>query len=145
MLCTVNTRLAKELPKSESWASEHFEVYARYLNERPLISYALGYLKRHLRECAQVAGIPRLVSQLCEKLTNNPTAYLLENWVASGMVQTLDHERRGHVRDFRNRLLRTATRMKFPRVVEVLLIAGAEVDDSWNGRTSLIVSAENGD
>jgi len=42
MLCAANTTLANKLPSIKYWTPEHFEAYARYLNERPLISYAIS-------------------------------------------------------------------------------------------------------
>jgi hypothetical protein len=79
ILCAANTRLAEELPKREPWVSGRFEAYVRYLNERPLVNYALSYLKKHLLHCGQVTGIQRFISQFREQLTNNPTSYLLES------------------------------------------------------------------
>jgi hypothetical protein len=104
MLLTVHTALSKELLGSKSWASEHFEAYVQYLNKRPFIRYALGYLKRHLHECGEVTGIPQLVSQLREQATNTPTSYLLGSWAAPDWVQTADYEQRSYSKEFRNRL-----------------------------------------
>ncbi|KAH8696888.1 hypothetical protein GQ44DRAFT_633885, partial [Phaeosphaeriaceae sp. PMI808] len=48
MLFPANTSLAEISGGIESWTSEHLEVYARYLNKRPLATYALCYLKHHI-------------------------------------------------------------------------------------------------
>ncbi|KAF8245984.1 hypothetical protein K440DRAFT_554537, partial [Wilcoxina mikolae CBS 423.85] len=46
-ICAANTSLQSILPNTESWTRKHFEVYARYLNERPLVNYALSHFKHH--------------------------------------------------------------------------------------------------
>ncbi|KAF2191299.1 hypothetical protein K469DRAFT_808477 [Zopfia rhizophila CBS 207.26] len=48
MFCAANTSLAEILLDIKSWTSEHFEVYAQYLDKRPLANYALCYLKHHI-------------------------------------------------------------------------------------------------
>ncbi|KAF8531181.1 hypothetical protein BDD12DRAFT_767460, partial [Trichophaea hybrida] len=52
MLCATNFTVANEIPNVESWMSNHFEAYARYLKDRPLINYALSHLKQHLDNCS---------------------------------------------------------------------------------------------
>ncbi|KAF2183361.1 hypothetical protein K469DRAFT_786021, partial [Zopfia rhizophila CBS 207.26] len=48
MFCAANTSLAEISLDIKSWTSEHFEVYAQYLDKRPLANYALYYLKHHI-------------------------------------------------------------------------------------------------
>jgi ankyrin repeat protein len=93
-------------------------------------------------------GIQQLAAQLCAQPTNHPISYLLERWatpIFSASQILLAHEQQVYAENFRKALLHTATRMQFSRVVEVLLIAGAEVDAYMHGKTPLIVAAENGD
>jgi hypothetical protein len=136
MLCA----LSNALPNSESG---DFEAYVKYLDERPFINYALSYFNKHLGECSSDRGVSQLLSLLSKQLTNNPTSYLLEN---SGWGQTLvAHEQQDCAKDFRNTLLHTATKMKLSRVVEVSLMAGAELENCLQSKTPLIVSAEGGD
>ena len=146
MLCVANTTLANKLPDIKSWTSKHFELYAQYLNEKPLINYVLCHLKHHIDGSCQAVYILRFVSQFVEELTDNPAAYLLESWVSTHLNKTLPgHELGEAAKDFRNRLLHVAVRMRFPGVAEVLLIASAQVEAQLQGKTPLIVSAEIGD
>lgn len=104
-LCAANTTLANKLPDIKSWTSKHFELYAQYLNERPLTNYALCHLKHHIDGSCQAANILRFVSQFVEELTGNPAAYLLESWVRTHLNKTLPgHELGEAAEDFRNRL-----------------------------------------
>jgi len=149
ILCATNTKLQNELPKNaDSWNTEHFEAYAQYLKDRPFINYVLSNLKPHMDDCAHEGNVSSFVSQLTGRLTASPAFYLLEGWVDSHLNITLPgHERSGpgSPEDFKKQLLHTATRMRFPQVVEVLLMCGAEVEARFEGKTPLIVSAERGD
>jgi ankyrin repeat protein len=130
----------------ESWSLGHFERYARYLNNRPFLAYILGYLNEHLPKCRQAEGIPELVLQLWTQLAYNPMAYLLWNLVAteSGKPRAASSEQR-QAEDFLSNLVLAATKLRFPRAVEVLLVAGADAGCRLDGKTLLMVSAENGD
>jgi ankyrin repeat protein len=145
MLCAANTPLVDQL-EVESWTSEHFEAYVQYLNKRPFLTYALSYLKKHLHKCDQVIGVSRLVSQLREKLAEGPAAYIFQQWDPCGWGQLVaTNQEQDKAKRFRLTLLHTATRMKYSQVVEVLLIAGADVESYLDGKTPLLVSAEGGD
>jgi hypothetical protein len=130
----------------ESWDTPDFEQYARYLNDRPFITYILGHLNEHLLKCSWVEGIQELISELCKRLTNNPMCYLLECVITtnSGRTQATG-EQWSQVNDFLNDLAQAATRMKFPRAVGALLVAGADTEGRLDDKTLLMVSAQNGD
>ena len=145
MLCAANASLS-DPPKPASWTSDHFEACVRYLHERPFIKYALSYLEEHLHKCGQATRISGLISQVREQFTGGPTSCILEAWFPQDWrpVVVTEKEQQGS-KEFRKRLLHTATRMKCSQVVDVLLIAGAEVEASVDGKTPLMVSAEIGD
>ena len=146
MLCAAKS-LQNEPPNIESWDSEHFEVYARYINERPFINYALSHLKTHMDGCRQNPNISHFVLQLAERLISSPAFFLLESWVSSNLnwTQTTSYEQSRAADNFRNQTLHAAIRMRFPVVAEALLRAGAQVEARLQGKTPLIVSAERGD
>ena len=145
LLCASKAAAIDQVAGNKPWNSEHFEAYALYLSERPFFNYALGFVKRHLQQCGQIAGDSELVSQLSKKLNVTPTAYVLENWTPEAWgPRIIGHEQQDYSKDFRAKLLHTATRMGYPRVVEALLIGGAEVDARLAGNTPLMVSAESG-
>ena len=72
-----------------------------------------------------------------------PVAYISNN--SMPWARNLDHEQQEHGKNFRAVLLHAATRMKYTQVVEALLIAGAEVEARFGGKTLLMVTAVGGD
>ena len=146
MLCAAKS-LQNEPPNIESWDSEHFEAYARYINERPFINYALSHLKNHMDGCRQDPNISHFVSQLAERLIGSPAFFLLESWVSSNLnwTHTTSYEQSRAAENFRNQTLHAAIRMRFTVVAEALLRAGAQVEARLQGKTPLIVSAVRGD
>ena len=145
ILCTSKAASIDLAAESKPWTSEHFEAYARYLSGRPFFNYAIGFVKRHLQQCGQVAGDSELVSQLSKKLNETPAAYVLGNWIPEAWGQRIIGCEQPHYgKDFRAKLLHTATHMGYPRVVEALLIGGAEVEACLEGNTPLMVAAESG-
>ena len=146
MLCAAKTVSIDQVAGGKPWTTEHFEAYAHYLSGRPFLKYALEYVKRHLQQCGQVARDSGLISQLRNGLDDSPAAYILENWIPQAWGQRIPgHEQQDYGKEFRAALLHAATRMKYPKVVEALLIAGAEVEARRDGKTLLMVAAERGD
>jgi ankyrin repeat protein len=146
MLCIANTLSTDQSPESRSWTSEHFEAYVRYLNKRQFITYALGNLSKHLHKCGQLTGISGLISLLREELTKYPASYIFQHWDPCDRGEFIaTNVEQSEAMEFRGSLLHAATRMGYSRVVEGLLMAGAEVEACLDGKTPLIVSAESGD
>ena len=144
MLCASKAVLIGQAAGDKPWTSKHFEDYARYLSRRPFFNYALGYVRRHLQQCGQVAGDSKLVSQLSKILRATPAAFVLGNWIPEAWGQKMIGEQQDHSSDFRGKLLHSATRMGYPLVVEALLIGGAEIEACLEGNTPLMVAAESG-
>jgi ankyrin repeat protein len=143
ILCVTSTTLENELPSVDSWTAEHFETYTQHLNDKPFINYALSYLTQHINVCKQDANISRFVSQLDEILTRDLPLVLLGRWVGYNLSGTLPD--RGAAENFKTQILHTATRMGFSRVVEAVLIVGAQVEARLQDKTPLIISAQRGD
>jgi ankyrin repeat protein len=129
-----------------SWTSRDFEGYARCINDRPFLSYILSHLNDHLHRCHHAEGIPELLSKLCGQLINNPMSYLLWNLMAtrSGKTQAAG-EHQNPAKDFLNSLVWAATNIQCPRAVEASLAAGAIGGGTLDGKTLIMVCAENGD
>ncbi|KAH7111345.1 hypothetical protein B0J11DRAFT_447573, partial [Dendryphion nanum] len=51
LLYTANTAVVGDFRDIRSWTPEGFENYAKYLDERPLLNYALSYLEQHVKGC----------------------------------------------------------------------------------------------
>ena len=146
MLCAANNISTEELPDIKCWASEHFKDYAQRLDEKPLANYALSHLKHHIDGCQGDANVQNIVSQFIGKLNDNPATYLLGSWVNSCLNKIL--LRSGEVTaatDFKNKVLHTAVRNRLPTAAEMLLTAGANVNErDQEGRTPLSWAAEGG-
>jgi ankyrin repeat domain-containing protein 50 len=145
MLCAANIS-TEELPDINRWASKHFKDYAQRLDEKPLANYALCHLKDHIDGCQGDANVQNIVSQFIGKLNHNPAVYLLEGWVNSCLNKIL--LRIGEATaatDFKNKVLHTAVRNGLPTAAEMLLTAGANVNErDQEGRTPLSWAAEGG-
>ena len=146
ILCASKTASIDQAAGSKPWTSEQFEDYARYLSGRPFLNYALGFVKRHLQQFGQVTGVSELASQLFKTLNEIPAAYVLENWIPEAWGQRIvGCEQQDYSKEFRAKLLHTATHMGYPQVAEALLIGGAEVEACLEGNTPLMVAAKRGD
>jgi hypothetical protein len=102
----------------ETWTSEDFEAYARYLGQWPLINYALESLKEHLDSCSQDGNLSRLVSGLVKQLTNNQSSYLFGSWLASNLGGPSSvPPQRGIAKYFPRNVLRDAARAMHPEQI----------------------------
>ena len=145
MLCASKATSIGQAAGDKPWTPEQFEAYARYLSGRPFFNYALGFFKRHLQECGGFSGDAELIFQLSKKVNDGLAAYVLGNWIPEAWGQrNLGYKELDYSKDFRAKLLHTATRMGYPQVVEALLIAGAEVEARLDGKTPLMLAAESG-
>ena len=48
MLFAADTTSAERPPDIKFWTSEHFKGYAQYLDDMPLVNYALGHFKYYI-------------------------------------------------------------------------------------------------
>ncbi|KAL7929878.1 ankyrin repeat-containing domain protein [Trichoderma chlorosporum] len=149
MLCAACTTLTKTLPATDSWTLKHFYKYAKYLDKRPFAIYSLCFLKHHTSRCHQDARISHLVSRLAKSMTSSPASYLLEAWATSNLntsVQRLpDHDHMKKSMEFRNQVLHAAVWNGFPVAVDILLIAGTDINlTGKKKRTFLSLAAERG-
>ncbi|KAF8250955.1 hypothetical protein K440DRAFT_596776 [Wilcoxina mikolae CBS 423.85] len=114
----------------ERWKSETFEAYVRYLDERPLINYALSHLRDHTSRCSEDTDIPGVISRLaCELIPGSSQYYLLENWITPYWNKSPPSCKVTETaKDFRNQVLLAAVRTGFYRVAEALLAAGARLE-----------------
>jgi len=135
-----------ELPQVETWNSEYIQSYTQYLKERPLINYALGYLKDHISKYSETTDISSLISGLVKDLTAPTTGcYLFENWITVHLGHTIPGGRKCSIAEnFRNETLWCACEAGYSNVAGALLIAGAHVETSQRGVTPLIISASKG-
>jgi len=65
MLCFTSRAMRDRFSKIESWGSDDYRAYAEYLNEWPLIDYALRFIKEN---SGQNGRVPELVTTLVRQL-----------------------------------------------------------------------------
>lgn len=84
MLCLGNpeTSMKDTLSDTKGWGSNEFQRYAKYLNEWPLITYAIFNVYYHLGLCDTGKRILHLVKKLIKKLSSIPGTASLGRLVA---------------------------------------------------------------
>ncbi|KAF8533438.1 hypothetical protein BDD12DRAFT_760981 [Trichophaea hybrida] len=72
MLCfSICPTMRNRFSTIETWASEDFQAYVRYLNEWPLLNYTLSSLNYHHHYCDLNECVSQLISTLIDQLTPN--------------------------------------------------------------------------
>ncbi|OTA03028.1 hypothetical protein A9Z42_0034750 [Trichoderma parareesei] len=154
ILCSKCTTLAEKVPATSLWNWQHYDVYVRYLNRRPLVSYALSFFEQYGNRRNREFGVSDLVAELDQgRGISAPFVYLLEKWMFSTLHIRLQARESGIPADkqvnaainFRMDLLYAAVMGGYHVAVEILLTAGTDVNYGWKGwRTALSLAAENG-
>ncbi|KAF5650598.1 ankyrin repeat domain protein [Fusarium sp. NRRL 52700] len=146
MLCTAN--MATRPSDVRNWNLQDFESCVLYINERPLASYALKYLKYHLDRCRGDPHVGILTSRFIEELirTSDGASYLLERWVKSQLKETiLSVESNWISETFRDKTLSTAVSNGLSEATEILVLAGTNIQlKDKNGSTPLLLAAAAG-
>ncbi|KAL7808677.1 hypothetical protein V8C26DRAFT_412845 [Trichoderma gracile] len=154
ILCSRCTTLAEKIPATSLWNWQHFDVYVRYLNRRPLVSYALSFFEHYGDRGNGESGVLDLVGELNQgSRAGTLFVYLLEKWMSSNLNIRLRAQKSGISADktlnaatnFRVDLLYVAVMGGYHVAVEILLAAGTDVNYEWKGgRTALSLAAERG-
>ncbi|KAL7915295.1 putative kinesin [Trichoderma velutinum] len=140
MLCAANKFPGLLGPKH--WTPDNYEYYAKYLDGRPLASYASCYLKEHIDDCWEYiernSCFQHLAAQLTSGWVDNPFHFLLEGWSGSSL-ESADSEKIG------KGLLMAAAVSGFTIAAETLTSIGVDIDvRGKSGRTPLSWAAGNG-
>lgn len=158
-LCARCTSLADTIHATAtwSWRWEHYIEYVRYLDKRPLVSYALSFFEQHGTRGNEELGMSGLVAELNQQTcTGAPFVPLLEKWTPTNLntdvqaeesstASTPDEEQPNAALDFRVDLLYVAVTNGYHVAVDILLAAGTDVNYEWKGgRTALSWAAERG-
>lgn len=147
-ICAESTSLVGKLPNIGSWDEAHYQSYCRYLNGRPLASYALNYVKPHVDSCKSENDVANATSRFTENLNNDPGAALLKRWATSELRH--DSLSSSSTQDttatsFRDEILRSASIHGFIIAAKVALLAITNIDNKdEDGRTPLSLAAGNG-
>ncbi|KAH0533236.1 hypothetical protein TsFJ059_001827 [Trichoderma semiorbis] len=140
MVCAANTPVRVGLPRSEHWKIIHQDQCAKYLDERPLISYASRYLRYHVDSCREYvnwnSNTQYLAAQLTGDWSKGPINYLLESWTGTHL-KPLTSEK------IQIELLFAAARGGFTIAAEMLVFFWG-TDIMMYGFTPLLAAAQNG-
>ncbi|KAF8535368.1 hypothetical protein BDD12DRAFT_893133 [Trichophaea hybrida] len=114
-LCFTYPTMQNGFPDIELWAPQHYETYTKYLDQWPLINYALENLKEHLDNYDEHGDKTMLVSTLVNGLADNLTSRFLAHWIASHLGQIhLIHPKPEVVKDGSQNVLDGIRRMMQP-------------------------------
>ncbi|KAL7812110.1 hypothetical protein V8C44DRAFT_364804 [Trichoderma aethiopicum] len=152
-LCARCTTLAESMPPPRLWSWQHYIEYVRFLDKRPLVSYALSFFEQHGKSCNGELELSYLTAELWRGRGGAPFVYVLEKWASPNLHINLQaqesgtpaEEQSGAAMDFRVDLLYVAATNGYHVAVDILLAAGTDVNYEWKGgRTALSWAAERG-
>ncbi|KAL7801863.1 putative kinesin [Trichoderma afarasin] len=89
LVCAANNPPPERPPGAEPWIPNDYEHYAKYLNQKPLTSYALRHLKDHVDAHWDYANrdsgirLLHLAAQIPNDWVYRPFDLLVEKWVGS--------------------------------------------------------------
>jgi len=132
----------------ESWSPEDYRAYAEYLDEWPLIDYALHSIKEYRERCNQDGSAAGLVTATLQKLTENQATYFLGSFVdlhtgGIGRQAIQANKYQATSQDIKYRTLNAAANPPLLNAVKALLTCMQE-DSHTKGDTPLIISAKKG-
>ena len=132
----------------ENWSPDEYRAYAEYLNEWPLVDYALLSIKGYRDRSGQGESVPDVITATAQKLTKNQATYFLGSFVALQTGGNDSHatevsKYQATSQDIEYRTLNAAAEPLLPHAVRALLTCTQE-DGYTEGKTPLIISAQKG-
>ncbi|KAF8539359.1 hypothetical protein BDD12DRAFT_838456, partial [Trichophaea hybrida] len=169
MLCfTICPTMRDRFSTIETWASEDFQAYVKYLDQWPLLNYTLSSLDYHYRYCGPNECISQLISTLIDQLILNQASCFLGAWVDScfGKTNNVRSSPQNNIlsrmriirrdqtvpvykhpvtaEDFSYNALDAAAAVGLSRLVDTLLISCSKDGCSAQINTLLIITAGKG-
>ena len=150
MLCFTSPAMRDRFSKIESWSQDDYRAYAEYLNEWPLIDYALRYIKENRNCCDRKGEVIELVTTLVQQLTDNEASYFLGSFMDFRFGQNNGqgipvNEYQATSEDFKYNALNAAAEFpELPHAKALLLTYTQDVDGHAERKTPLIISAQKG-
>jgi len=132
--------------KIKTWSQSDYRGYAEYLNEWPLIDYALRYVKENRNRCGQKGRDLELVTTLVQQLMDDQASYFLGSFMSSeaarySLAGTLFGRKRKSIKY--NTLNAAAELPELPHA-KALLLTCTQDDGHAKRKTPLIISAQKG-
>jgi hypothetical protein len=143
-ICFMSPTMRDRFSKIESWSPNHYRAYAEYLNEWPLIDYALHYIKENRNRCGQKGRDLELVTALVQRLMDDQASYFLGSFMdfRVGQNNVPDHKYQTASEDFKyNTFNATAELPELPHA-RALLLTCIQDDSHADRKTPLIISAQ---
>ncbi|KAF3121030.1 hypothetical protein TWF594_003460 [Orbilia oligospora] len=131
--------ISERFPRGESWTLQRFRDCAGYLNERPLVSYALSNLKYHASKCNGDSSLSILIKQFIDEMYRTKGIYLLDRWASGNLgCQPPSSDEESGAWEFKQYLLHAAVWNVLAQATEILILASADgtVEDK-DGRTMI--------
>jgi len=130
--------------KIKRWSPNDYRGYAEYLNEWPLIDYALRYIKE--KRNLQKGRVLELVTTLVQQLVDDQASCFLGRFMSSeaarySLTRTLFGRKRKSIKY--NTLNAAAELPELPHAIALLLTCTQD-DDHAERKTLLIISAQKG-
>ena len=131
----------------ENWSPDEHRAYAEYLNEWPLVDYALLSIKGYRDRCGQDESIPDVAT--LQRLTENQATYFLGSFVlalhtgGNDSQATQVNKYQATSQDIEYRTLNAAAEPLLPHAARALLTC-TQNDGYTEGKTPLIISAQKG-
>jgi len=130
----------------EDWSPDEYRAYAEYLNEWPLVDYALLSIKGYRDRSGQDESVPDVITATVQKLTGNQATYFLGSFVAlhtggNDSQATQVNKYQATSQDIEYRTLNAAAEPLLPNAARALLKC-TQKDGYTEGKTPLIISAQ---
>jgi len=144
MLYFTSPTMRDRFSKIENWSSGDYRAYAKYLNEWPLIEYALRFIKENR---GQNGRVPEVVTTLVQQLTGNEASYFLGSFMEFRFGQNdgkaiLVNKYQATSEDFKYNTLNAAAELPEHAHAEALLLTCTQDDGHAERKTPLIISAK---
>jgi len=146
MLCFTSPTMRDRFSKIKTWSRNDYRGYAEYLNEWPLIDYALRYIKENRNRCGQKGRVLELVTTLVQQLIGDHASYFLGSFMSSeaawySLAGMLFGRKRNSIKY--NTLNAAAELPSLPHA-KALLLTCTQDDGHAERKTLLIISAQKG-
>ena len=145
MLFATSPTMRNRFTQIESWSPEDYRAYAEYLDEWPLIDYALFSIKAYRVYCGRYGSVAGLVTTTLQKLTENQATYFLVDLHTGGNDRQATQVKKYQAtsQDIKYRTLNAAANPPLLHAVKALLTC-TQKDGHSKGDTPLIISAKKG-
>jgi len=149
MLCSTSPVMLDRFSKAKSWSSGDYRAYAEYLNEWPLIDYALRFIKENRHRCGQNGRVPEVVTTLIQQLTDNEACYFLGSFMDFRFGQNNGqaipvNQYQATSEDIKYNTLNAAAELPELPHAKALLLTCTQDDSHAERKTPLIISAQKG-